>query len=130
QRCEIGDINSARQISLVEVQSRFTFQVLTRAYDDNFPFPGGDLSFVSGSVTSDPSGLDCRRQGGQDNQFDCAEEYAGGTVLTLTATPDPGSAASLRANGCDVGPGPKGQPVSCQTTVGIGTSASADFFDA
>ena len=40
-----------------------------------------------GTVTSSPGGIECRPSAG-----DCDESYAIGTVVTLTATADPGSA--------------------------------------
>jgi Tol biopolymer transport system component len=49
----------------------------------NFPLTVQKTGAGSGQVTSVPQGIDCGA--------DCSEPYASGTVVTLVATPDPGS---------------------------------------
>jgi len=67
----------------------------------------------SGSVTSSPSGIDC---GGT-----CSQAYNEGTVVTLTATPSPGSTfTGWSGAGCS-GTG------TCQVTLLDATTVSATF---
>jgi len=67
----------------------------------------------SGSVGSSPGGISCGT--------DCFEPYAGGTVVTLSATPEPGSIfAGWSGGGCsDRG--------SCTVTLTADTSVTASF---
>jgi VCBS repeat-containing protein len=64
----------------------------------------------SGTVTSDPAGIDCGT--------DCSEAFPEGTVVTLTATPDPGSA---------VGSGWLCAGDSCTVTITGDLTVSGDF---
>jgi len=52
----------------------------------------GDRSGGNGTVTSDPPGIDCHLPGSDPggNYTDCFEAYPRDTLVTLTATPDPG----------------------------------------
>ena len=64
----------------------------------------------SGTVTSDPAGIDCG--------IDCSEVLPEGTVVTLTATPDPGSA---------VGSGWLCAGDSCTVTISGDLTVGGDF---
>jgi len=68
----------------------------------------------SGTVTSSPEGINC---GG-----DCSESYAGGTVVTLTASPTAGSAFAGWSGAC-TGTG------TGQVTIDAPTSVTATFSD-
>ncbi|MGB7292767.1 MAG: InlB B-repeat-containing protein [Thermodesulfobacteriota bacterium] len=48
----------------------------------------------NGTLTSSPAGIDCGS--------DCTEDYVGGTNVTITATPDPGSTFDGGSGDCDV----------------------------
>ncbi len=67
----------------------------------------------SGSVTSSPAGIDCGSA--------CAASFAGGTQVTLTATPDAGSAFSGWSGGGCSGTG------TCHVTVASDTTVTATF---
>ena len=67
----------------------------------------------SGTVTSDPVGIDC---GG-----DCGESYEGGTTVTLSATPDGGSVLS-DWSGCDSATG-----TTCTVEMNGDKSVTATF---
>ena len=67
----------------------------------------------SGTVTSDPAGIDC---GG-----DCSESYAGGTTVTLSATPDGGSVLS-EWSGCNSATG-----TTCTVEMNGDRSVTATF---
>jgi hypothetical protein len=66
----------------------------------------------SGTVTSSPAGIDCG--------VDCSEAYAGGTVVTLTATPAAGSAFVGWSGAC-TGMG------ACMVTLTADTAVTATF---
>jgi hypothetical protein len=66
----------------------------------------------SGTVTSTPSGIDCGA--------DCSESYSGGTVVTLTASPD-GSSIFAGWSGACSGTG------TCQVTMNSNTTVIASF---
>lgn len=68
-----------------------------------------------GRVTSSPAGIDC--------PGDCDEPFNPGTMVTLTATPDPSSGLGGWFDACaGAGNGP-----TCVVTVGAGVTATADF---
>jgi hypothetical protein len=69
----------------------------------------------SGTVASSPAGISC---GG-----DCSQSYSGGTVVTLTTTPDGGSAFAGWSGACS-GSG------SCQVAMSAARSATAWFSSA
>jgi len=66
----------------------------------------------SGSVTSSPAGINC--------PGDCSEDYAEGTAVTLSATPDPGFSFDGWSGDC-TGTG------SCQVTMDQARSVTATF---
>ena len=65
----------------------------------------------AGSVTSDPAGIDCPE--------DCSEDYDDGTLVTLAATPEPGSLFSGWSGDCS------GE--SCTVTMDQARSVTATF---
>lgn len=67
----------------------------------------------TGTVTSDPGGITCGT--------DCTEPYQSGTVVTLTATPDPGSTFAGWSGGGCAGTGP------CTLTLTTTTHVTAIF---
>ncbi|HEV7708079.1 MAG TPA: choice-of-anchor Q domain-containing protein, partial [Asanoa sp.] len=67
----------------------------------------------SGTVTSSPMGIDCGS--------DCSSAYPGGTQVTLTATPAPGSTPAS-FTGCDSTSGDQ-----CTVTIGADTTVTAVF---
>ncbi|MFC6920217.1 InlB B-repeat-containing protein [Meiothermus taiwanensis] len=68
----------------------------------------------SGSVSSDPQGLSCGTT--------CTQSFTSGTVVTLTATPDPGSSFT-GWSGCF---GPVGSP-TCSVTMDQARTVTANF---
>jgi uncharacterized repeat protein (TIGR01451 family) len=66
----------------------------------------------TGTVTSDPAGIDCGTT--------CSAEFAEGSLVTLTATPDADSSFTGWSGDC-TGTGP------CQLTMGADHSATATF---
>lgn len=66
-----------------------------------------------GTITSDPAGIACGD--------DCAQEYRAGTVITLTATPDPGSEFDGWRGAC------MGNVATCEVAVVAATSVTAAF---
>ncbi|MDX2003896.1 MAG: hypothetical protein SFU83_01345 [Meiothermus sp.] len=68
----------------------------------------------SGSVSSDPQGLSCGAT--------CSQSFTGGTVVTLTATPDPGSSFT-GWSGCA---GVVGNP-TCSVTMDQARTVTANF---
>lgn len=68
----------------------------------------------SGSVTSDPQGLSCGAT--------CTQSFTSGTLVTLTATPDPGSSFT-GWSGCA---GPVGSP-TCSVTMDQARTVTANF---
>lgn len=66
-----------------------------------------------GTVASTPSGIDCGS--------DCSESYAAGTVVTLTAQPDPSSTFEGWSGDCS------GTALTCQLTINAARSATATF---
>jgi hypothetical protein len=67
----------------------------------------------SGTVTSSPPGIDCGS--------DCSSAYPGGTQVTLTAVPAPGSTLAS-FTGCDSTSGDQ-----CTVTIGADTTVTAVF---
>lgn len=67
----------------------------------------------SGSVTSSPAGISCG--------LDCTEDYDYGTIVTLTATPLPGSEFATWGGACS------GSEPTCAATVDGAKSVSATF---
>lgn len=66
----------------------------------------------AGTVSSDPAGIDCG--------IDCSEDYAPGTVVSLTATPAPGSSFAGWSGAC-TGAG------DCSVTMDQARSVTAAF---
>ena len=67
-----------------------------------------------GTVTSSPAGIDCGS--------DCTEDYANGTMVTLTAAPDSNSSfAGFTGGGCT------GTPTSCTVTLDAAKTVTATF---
>src|SRR5688572_5262011 len=67
----------------------------------------------TGTVTSSPAGISCGT--------DCSETYSDGTVVTLTATPDPGSYFSGWSGGACSGTG------ICTVTMTTSQTVTATF---
>jgi hypothetical protein len=67
----------------------------------------------SGVITSVPGGIDCG--------IDCDQEYANGTAVTLTATPDVGSDFAGWAGAC------YGSDATCEVTMAVNRSVTATF---
>ena len=67
----------------------------------------------AGAVTSSPGAIDCPGS--------CADSYNGGTLVTLTATPDGTSTFAAWTNCTPTG------TFTCQTTVNAATSVTAEF---
>ncbi len=67
----------------------------------------------SGTVTSSPSGINCGA--------DCSESYSSGTSVTLTASPDSGSAFDSWSGGGCSGTG------DCSISIGSNTTVTATF---
>ncbi len=70
----------------------------------------------SGSVSSSPGGIDCGT--------DCAQDYADGTAVTLTATPAAGSELAGFSGQCEV---ESGAPNSCTTTMSAARTVAVAF---
>jgi len=70
----------------------------------------------NGTVTSDPAGIDCRKDSGP-----CSAEYAAGTVVNLTADPDPGESFIGWGGDCS------GSNATCSVTMGEDRSVYASF---
>lgn len=68
-----------------------------------------------GSVTSAPVGIAC--------PGDCTEAWTPGTMVTLTAMPNAGSAIAAWGGDCAAA----GTAATCDLTIAMGTSASIDF---
>jgi hypothetical protein len=87
-------------------------------------YPLGVEVVGQGTVTSDPGGITCReggirRSARADNV--CSDAYAEGTVVTLTATPDPGHEFDGWGGDCS------GATLTCQVTVDDVRSVLATF---
>ena len=87
------------------------------------PGPGGTFTLTvgvigigSGVVTSLPAGINCTTAGGA-----CGAQFAAGTVVTLTATPDAGSFFGGWGPGACVGLG------GCSVTMDADKSVNAAF---
>ncbi|MFZ6031212.1 MAG: InlB B-repeat-containing protein [Chloroflexota bacterium] len=99
----IGTLDTSAQFDDILVRSLVTRYLLTVAQTGS----------GTGSVSSTPAGVDC--------DLNCLTEVAAGTVVTLTATPDPGSAfAGWMGGGC-TGTGP------CVVTLDGDTTVTAVF---
>jgi hypothetical protein len=66
-----------------------------------------------GSVTSNPSGIDCGT--------DCSESYNPGTIVTLTAQPDAGAFFTGWSGACS------GTDLQCSFTLNVDTTVTATF---
>jgi hypothetical protein len=77
-----------------------------------FPLTVGKAGSGSGTVTSNPAGIDCGS--------DCSESYASGTVVTLIATPAAGSTFAGWSGACS-GTGP------CNVSMTAARSVTATF---
>lgn len=93
-------------------------QAVTAQFDT---IPSGDVtlnasidpaSTGSGVITSNPGGINCGA--------DCVQNFAQGTLVTLTATPEPGSVFSGWSGACS-GTG------NCVVTMNANTAVSAEF---
>jgi hypothetical protein len=67
----------------------------------------------SGTVTSQPGGIDCGS--------DCDEAYQQGTTVTLTASPDSGSVFAGWSDACS------GSSSTCVVVMGLNRSVTATF---
>ncbi len=72
-----------QQITILEPGAAPASSTLPAAVTSTFTLIGTKAGTGSGTVTSSPAGINCG--------VDCSEPYTSGTVVTLTATPDPGS---------------------------------------
>ncbi|CAK0750061.1 conserved hypothetical protein [Gammaproteobacteria bacterium] len=98
--------NGAWQVRLVRAGQSFDFL----AFNLNI----AKLGTGSGTVISNPAGIDCGT--------DCNEDYANGTNVTLTATPAAGSSfAGWSGGGCS------GTASTCVVTVNAATTVTATF---
>jgi predicted outer membrane repeat protein len=87
---------------------------------------GTDAAAAEGVLSSNRDGISCTRTGGTDDHGDCTEGYPGGTIVTLTATPNRSSTAKISGD-CTAGPGAMGAPVSCDVTMDVAKSVTATF---
>ena len=124
-----GVDNDTRRIDRVRLGAVNGIDTGTRGttYFDEFVSSrgdGGQQSFVltalktssgRGTVTSNPSGIDCGS--------DCSETYPAGTMVRLTATPDPGSSFRGWSGGGCSGTDP------CTINLTVDTTVSARFDD-
>ncbi|MGI8829971.1 MAG: InlB B-repeat-containing protein, partial [Candidatus Limnocylindria bacterium] len=83
-----------------------TFTVVTHDLDVTLAGAG------SGSVSSDPAGIDC--------SSDCSETYPDGTAVTLTAAPEPGSTFTGWSADCS-------GTASCELSMDADHSVTATF---
>ncbi|MEK6851212.1 MAG: GEVED domain-containing protein, partial [Candidatus Thermoplasmatota archaeon] len=86
---------------------------------EDYPFVKHRLSVWvagNGTVTSDPPGIDCRKNFGT-----CSAEYAAGTVVNLTADPDPGESFVGWGGDC------AGSNATCSVTMTKDRSVYATF---
>ncbi len=88
-----------------------TFNLIPPEFE--YPLTVERLGNGSGTVTSDPAGIDCGP--------DCSEPFLEGTKVTLTATPAPGSAFDHWTGGGCTGSG------TCTTTMSTSRTARAVF---
>jgi hypothetical protein len=80
---------------------------------DNYALAVSKSGTGSGVISSDPPGIACGA--------DCAESYPYGTVVTLTATADTGSAFAVWAGACS------GSSPTCQLAITASRSLTATF---
>jgi len=86
---------------------------------EDYPFVKYRLSVWvagNGTVTSDPPGINCRKDSGP-----CSAEYAAGTVVNLTADPDPGESFIGWGGDCS------GSNATCSVTMSEARSVYATF---
>ena len=88
-----------------------TFSLIPPEFE--YPLTVERIGTGSGTVTSDPAGIDCGS--------DCTETLPEGTKVTLTATPAPGSVFDHWTGGGCTGSG------SCTTTMSTSRTAKAVF---
>ncbi|HEX5375798.1 MAG TPA: hypothetical protein VFW48_06545 [Solirubrobacterales bacterium] len=88
-----------------------TFDLIPPPFE--YPLAVERLGTGSGTVTSDPAGIDCGP--------DCSESLPEGTKVTLTATPAPGSVFDHWTGGGCTGSG------TCTTTMSTSRTAKAVF---
>jgi len=88
-----------------------TFDLIQPEFE--YPLAVERIGTGSGTVTSDPAGIDCGS--------DCTESFLEGTKVTLTATPAPGSAFDHWTGGGCIGSG------ACTTTMSTSRNVKAVF---
>lgn len=88
-----------------------TFNLIPPGFE--YPLTVERLGTGSGTVTSNPAGIDCGS--------DCSESFFEGTKVTLTATPAPGSVFDHWTGGGCTGSG------TCTTTMSTSRAAKAVF---
>jgi hypothetical protein len=101
-----GCVSATNACSLTIDQAR----TVTANFVPAFTLTVGKAGNAGGRVVSAPPGIDCGS--------DCTEEYASGTIVTLTATPDPGSAFTSWSEDCSA---------SCMVTMNQDRSVTATF---
>lgn len=88
---------------------------------EDYPFIKHRLSVWvtgNGTVTSDPAGIDCRKDSGP-----CSKEYQVDTPVNLTATPDPGESFIEWGGDCE----PSGSNATCTIVMSEDRQVYASF---